>query len=148
MCTLPGDGYMEQILDFIVRHWQLSGLLSLLITAYAVFEWRQGGDSSQVTAEQAIDLYNHHDAVLLDIRSSDAFKAGHIVGSTHVEEPESKLTRFNKYAQKPVIIISVDGKNTNKFATGLAQQGLTKVLTLTGGINAWQSTGLPLTKPS
>lgn len=97
---MPGDGYMEQILDFIVRHWQLSGLLGVLLTAYAVFEWRQGGDSSQVTAEQAIDLYNHHDAVLLDIRSNDAFKAGHIVGSTHVEEPESKLTRFNKYAQK------------------------------------------------
>lgn len=140
---------MSEILDFMLRHWQLSGLFLLLIISYAIFELLQNsGGGSQISPEQAIDLYNHQDGVLLDIRASEAFHDAHIIGAMHVnvDEPDAKLKRFHKYAQKPVIIVSADGKNTGKFATRLAQQGVTNVLSLSGGINAWRSAGLPLTK--
>lgn len=143
---------MGEILDFMLSHWQLSGLLLLLIISYVIFEWwaQEGGGSTQVTPEQAIELFNHHDAVLLDIRTAEQFKAGHVVGSSHVDfdESDKKLKKFGKYAQRPVIVISLDGKNAGTFASRLAQHGLTKVLSLGGGISAWQAAGLPLTKKS
>lgn len=142
---------MGEILDFMLSHWQLSGLLLVLIIGYIIFEWRVSeGGNGQISPEQAIDLYNHQNAVLLDVRTAEQFKAGHVVGSDHVEyhESDKKLKKFTKYAQRPVIIISADGRNAGTFAARLAEHGLSRVLSLSGGISAWQAAGLPLTKKS
>lgn len=139
---------ISEILDFMLRHWQLSGLLLILTIVYIIFEFKQSLNRTEISAEAAIDLYNHHEAVLLDIRPQAAFNEGHIVGATHIgaDVTDLSLKRFQKYAQKPVIVISADGRDTSKFVTRLTGQGLQKVLSLNGGMNAWRSAGLPLTK--
>lgn len=138
---------MNEILDFILRHWQLSGLFILLLVAYMVFEFKQETGSGEVSSDQAIGLINHQHAVIIDVRSKEEFATGHILGAHHVEstEPDAKLKRLQKYSQKPVIVVCAQGKRSTIFAKRLREQGLTNVSSLAGGLNAWRDAGLPLT---
>ncbi len=138
---------MNEIIDFVVKHWQLSSLLAVLVIAYVVFELRQELGNKQVSSEQAIDLYNHQQAAIVDIRSKAEFSTGHIVGAMHIERKdlESKPKKLQKYAQKPIIIVCVNGKSSATVAKLLQTQGFPQALSLAGGIQAWQAATLPLT---
>lgn len=139
---------MNEMLDFVLRHWQLSTLFVLLLVAYMVFEFKQEtGGSGKVSPDEAIGLMNHEHAVILDIRSKEEFSTGHLLGAQHVaaDESDAKLKRFQKYSQKPVIVVCAQGKSSVKFVKRLEEQGLTKVSSLAGGVNAWRDAGLPLT---
>lgn len=141
---------MNDILDFMYSHWQLSGPFLFLVVAYLLFEFIQNNGSSQVSPELAIEYFNHQNGVIIDVRPNDSYREGHIVGSIHtdLDESDTKLKRFNKYSKKPVIVVSVDGKSAGQYAERLRTLGLSNVLSLAGGIDAWMSAGLPLTKPS
>ncbi len=138
---------MNEIFDFILRHWQLSSLFILLLVAYMVFEFKQETGSGEVSPDQTIGLINRQHAVIIDIRSKEEFSTGHILGAHHVEADESdaKLKRLQKYAQKPVIVVCAQGKRSKSFAKRLRDQGLSNVSSLAGGVNAWRDAGLPLT---
>ena len=138
---------MNDILDFIIRHWQLSSLFVALLVAYILFEFKQETSSNAVSPDQAVGLMNHQHAVLLDIRPKETFAAGHILGAQHVDpsEADAKLKRFNKYAQKPVIVVCARGISAVKFAQRLRTLGLAQAVTLAGGMNAWLEAGLPTT---
>lgn len=139
---------MNEILDFLMQHWQLSSLFVVLVVAYAIFEVKQDPGSKQVSAEQAVALYNHEQALILDIRSADAYEAGHIVGAVHLaaDHIESKLKKLQKYSQKPVIVVCNAGRQATKIVKRLEAEGFSQPLSLAGGMNAWQTANLPVTK--
>lgn len=138
---------MNDILNFCVQHWQASLAFVLLLVGYVIFEAMQTGvGAKQVSPQQAVELFNHKHAVILDIRPKEEFAQGHILGAVQldVDEADDKLKKLNKYSQKPIIVVCAAGKQAPKFVTRLQPQGLHAV-SLAGGINAWQDAGLPLT---
>jgi rhodanese-related sulfurtransferase len=138
---------MNEILAFLIKHWQLSTLFVAVLVAYVVFELKQNPNSKQVSPEQAVALYNHEHGIIMDIRSAEDFAVGHIIGAMHVAADESdiKIKRLQKYSQKPVVIVCTAGKQSINFMKRLETMGFTQVLSLAGGIAAWQEAGLPLT---
>jgi len=139
---------MNEFLNFLMNHWQLSAGFVALLLAYLVFEFMQANNKQEISPDQAVSLYNHQHAVILDIRSHAEFNNGHIVGSAQmdVSEEDSQLKKLNKYERKPLIIVSNDGKQAIKLVSRLTAQGFEQVFSLAGGIHAWESAGLPLVK--
>lgn len=139
---------MNEFLNFLTEHWLLSTLFVALLVSYLVFEFKQNADKKEVSADQAIFLYNHQHAVILDIRSTNDFADGHIVGAVHVDasEADHKSKKLQKYEDKTVVIVSADGKQALNFANRLEAQGFEQVFSLAGGIHAWLAAGLPLIK--
>lgn len=137
---------MNEILDFLVSHWQLSVLMTLVLAAYAVFEFMQQVSMGGVTPEQAVDIINHKHGIVIDVRTPEEFRTGHILGSIHFDgrEPDAKLKRLNKYAQKPVVVVCAHGKRSATFLKRLQSEGFSNAVTLDGGLHAWQNSGLPL----
>lgn len=139
---------MNEILDFFMTNWQLSGLMLLVIGAYVVFEvMQQFMVGNSVSPEEAVAMINHQNAVVLDVRTPQEFATGHILDSIHVDTTESdaKLKHLNKYSQKPVIVVCAHGKRSGLFLKRLQSLGFTDAINLTGGLHAWQNAGLPLT---
>lgn len=138
---------MNEIIEFVIKHWQLTSVFTVLVIAYVIFELKQEIGNKQVSAEQTVDLYNHQQAAIVDIRSTADFNSGHIVGAIHIErsELESKPKKLQKYAQKPVIIVCANGKSSATVAKHLHTQGFPQAVSLSGGISAWLAANLPLT---
>lgn len=141
---------MNEILDFLMRHWEMTCLFVVLLVAYVIFEIKQDPGSKEVSVEKAVALYNHEHALILDIRSQEAYAQGHIVGAVNLtaDQIDAKIKKLQKYAQKPVIVVCNVGRSSLKVVKTLQSQGISSALSLSGGIAAWQAAGLPLTTAS
>src|SRR5690242_12686695 len=116
---------MDQILTFLTEHWILSSLFLLLLLAFFVNEAITRIRSNGVSPEQAIDLINHQQAHVIDIRSSAAFASGHILGANHMpaSDLEKKLGSLQKYKDKPIIVVCAMGNDAVKTASSLKEKG-------------------------
>ena len=93
-------------------------------------------------------LINRDNALVIDVSALNDFQAGHIVGSKHVAmsqfDPEAK--ELAKLRDLPVAVVDKLGQQSAQACERLAKAGFTRVHWLEGGLAAWQSAGLPLTK--
>ena len=137
---------MNEIFNFLISHWQLSILLVTLLVAYIGFELMQQMSNNSVAPEQVVELVNHQHGVIIDVRSTEEFRSGHILDSIHFDcnETDAKLKSLQKYATKPVIIVCAHGRRSSAFVKRLQAQGFVRVLNLEGGLQAWRDAGLPL----
>ena len=98
-----------------------------------------------ISSSQAVQMMNHQHAVLVDVRPSEAFNAGHVPQARNVPlaDLEKKAPALPK--NKPIIVICDIGRSAIGAATRLRALGFTEVVTLDGGLKAWMTAGLPVT---
>lgn len=138
---------MEQIFDFLARHWFLTGTFVLLLI------WLLQTGSSKVvqgmellTAAEAINKVNHENGIFVDIRGNEQFDNGHIVNSLNIPlaDLENNLKKLAKAKKKPVIVVCQIGQSAIKGAKLLKDKEFDSVYVLQGGIREWSSASLPL----
>jgi glyoxylase-like metal-dependent hydrolase (beta-lactamase superfamily II)/rhodanese-related sulfurtransferase len=89
---------------------------------------------------------NSRDLVVLDLRESDAFRAGHIPGAKHLPRGQLEL-RVNSELPDPTVRILTCcefGKISTLAAATLRELGYLRVAALDGGISAWREAGFPM----
>lgn len=136
---------INQLQAFMLHHWELwlallATLSLLLINEYVT---KKNGPQALSTAA-AIDAINHQDAIVIDLREAAAYQTGHVVGAKNL--PGEPLGKLEKYKQKPLILVCSRGLQSSALAVKLRKQGFTDVMILAGGITAWKTANLPLTK--
>ncbi len=101
---------------------------------------RAGGS---VSTTQAVQLMNHEDAVIVDVRPLASFQNGHIPHSRNI--PLAEITdKANKLPKdKPILVACDRGQIAMGAAAKLRKAGLERVMVIEGGINAWLGAGLP-----
>lgn len=114
-----------------------------LALAWPMIQRSRGGAS--VSSTQAVQMINHQGAVLLDVRSIEAFHGGHIPQARHAPLADLEKKAASLAKDKPVILVCEMGRSAVGAATKLRALGFTAVSILDGGIKAWTSAGLPLT---
>lgn len=140
---------MEKFITFVGRHWLLSTLFVVLLIIVIVYEKiAQGGDGDNVTPSGAVQLINKEDAVVLDIRRKDAFKAGHIINAVNIPFAALKadITKLQKHKQKPIVVVCAQGVEAVKAAKLISENEFDRVLVLKGGMRAWRDADLPVEK--
>jgi len=83
-------------------------------------------------------------AVLLDVRESDEWAAGHAPDAIHVPLAEVATTAA-RFADQEVLAVCRGGGRSAKAAETLAQAGI-KVRNVAGGMNSWAEAGLPVVR--
>jgi rhodanese-related sulfurtransferase len=137
---------MDKFLDFTSNHTLL--VLALIISFFVlVFSElrRKAGGLTNVEATEAVKLINN-DAIVLDLRSVDAFSKGHIVNSRSVplDELDAKLNSLEAVKSKPIIAVCDNGITSTKAVKTLRTAGFESVYGLKGGMSAWGQAGLPV----
>ena len=96
----------------------------------------------------AVQLINHKDALVLDVREDVEYDAGHIANAKHIPvgKIEGRLQELEKFKSKPIIVVCRSGMRSNRACSVLRKHGFTDVHNLAGGINAWQQASLPVAK--
>jgi len=77
------------------------------------------------------------DAMLLDVREIDEFDLCHIDGSINIPMGEIPQTLDKLNQTQEIVTICHHGMRSMKVAVYLEQQGFTKIINLTGGVDAW-----------
>lgn len=140
---------MNNIIEFFINHWILSAVFLLILVALLVNEWMMRTMGlPKVEPKEAVDLMNHSEAHVFDIRSQTAFSDGHILGALHLPMSHlgSKIKSFEKYKDKPVIVVCNLGQSAVEAGKVLQQHGFSQIYILNGGIQGWRAAGLLLTK--
>jgi rhodanese-related sulfurtransferase len=101
-----------------------------------------------LTPTDATIWINRRKANVIDLRTEEDFKSGHLPNAKNValENLESSLKSLKLEQKYPVVVIGRGPAHSQKAAKELRALGYAEVGVLEGGINAWQTSGLPLVK--
>lgn len=140
---------MEQFIPFAVRNWYLFAalliILGLLIGAELLPRLR---GIINVNPLQALQLINHQDALVLDIREANEYKEGHIPEARHLplSKLKERLSELQKFKSRPIIVYCRAGARSSSACALLKKNGFATVHNLSGGLPAWQNANLPVTR--
>lgn len=141
---------MQDIMQFVGRHPVLS-LAWIGLLAAVLFTTFKGLTSKVkvITRGETTRLINQEDAVVVDVRSRDDYRKGHIANAVNVPAAEIKKGSFgelDKYKEKPLIVVCSNGVSSQEPANLLHKAGFTKVSVLKEGVAGWSGENLPLVR--
>lgn len=93
------------------------------------------------------ELMNDPNVVVLDVRTADEFKEGHLVGALNIDQTQSDFIEKAKVAlptDKTIAVYCRSGRRSASAAGRLAAVGY-KAVNLKGGIIAWKEAKKPVT---
>lgn len=143
---------MEQFLVFLQKSPFNMLLLGLALASGGMLIWplvsRPFRATHEVGTFEAVQLINRRDALVLDVRDTGDYAAGHIVNAKHVPESQlaDRMKELEKYRARPIIVSCRTGTRAPSVSGMLRKRGYPEVFALRGGISAWQQASLPLEK--
>ncbi|MGD8483405.1 MAG: rhodanese-like domain-containing protein [Thioalkalispiraceae bacterium] len=140
---------MENLASFISNNlFLVAALVVVLVMLFLnIFGARLRGYQA-ASPSQATQLINQQDALVLDIRQDNEYQAGHIINSKHIPLAflNDRLADLEAYKNKPIITVCRSGHRSAQACSSLKKAGFESVYNLSGGVMAWESANLPLTK--
>ena len=87
--------------------------------------------------------------VVVDTRSRDDFRRGHLASAINLTASEIKsgsLGELEKHKAQPIIVVCANGTASREPAENLSKAGFEKVTMLKDGIAGWSGENLPLVR--
>jgi len=137
---------MDKFLEFTSNHVLLVSALMISFFVLVFSELRRKASGLvNVEAGDAVKLINN-DAVVIDIRSADAFARGHIVNAKNIpnDELDGKLEQLEQYKGSPIVAVCDAGVTSTQAVNKLRSAGFETVFGLKGGMSGWGQAGLPV----
>lgn len=102
----------------------------------------------KVTTLQATQLINQGKTVWLDVREGSEFAAGHMRDARNIpiKQLSSRVSELDKVKAKTVIVVCSSGIQSARASDVLRTAGFANVVSLAGGMTAWQAQGLPIAR--
>ena len=102
----------------------------------------------EVDPAGAVQLINHDNALILDVREDNEFVSGHIPNAKHIPlgQLSNGLLTLEKFKDQTIVVNCRSGSRSSSACGILRKQGFTKVYNLAGGILAWQQAQMPTVK--
>jgi rhodanese-related sulfurtransferase len=102
----------------------------------------------QIGPQEAVMLFNHDDALILDVRENSEYADGHIAKAKHMPlgQLKKRLGELDKYKDKAIVAVCRSGNRSGHACGILKKAGFEKVHNLAGGMGAWEQAGLPREK--
>jgi rhodanese-related sulfurtransferase len=139
---------MERLFEYANHHPWLAGALVLVSILVIVYEMRvQSEAKGSVSPQDMVRLMNQG-ALLIDLRPLEQYSAGHVGGARQMngEQILQAADTLKKYKEKAVVVYDDTGSLGASAVRQLAAQGFTKAFNLRGGLAAWRTENLPLTR--
>ncbi|MFJ9993956.1 rhodanese-like domain-containing protein [Pseudomonas putida] len=136
---------VAHLIQFATDHFILVAIFFVLLILLLVNEIRRGGQS--LSNGQLTALVNAEKGVVIDIRPSKDYSAGHIVGALNIPQDKvvGRIAELEKHKEKTLIIVDAMGQQSGTICRELLKAGFTAAK-LSGGVSSWKADNLPLVK--
>jgi rhodanese-related sulfurtransferase len=135
---------MKNILSAIKRtRWiiLLSGLLSTGLCSSIIVQAQDSTAGKTISQNKFQRLLKKNNTVLLDVRTADEYKAGHLPGALQIDvmQPDDFKNKVSSlYKKKKYLLYCRTGKRSNNAKVIMKQLGFIKLYDLKGGFSEWQ----------
>ncbi len=101
-----------------------------------------------ISVHNVKDLLKENDLLILDVRSTEEFSAGHLRGSKNipVQSLSLKIASLLGWKDKKVLVYCHSGGRSMAASQMLKKSGFTKIYNMAGGVSAWVGVGNKLVK--
>ncbi|MBH3459394.1 rhodanese-like domain-containing protein [Pseudomonas putida] len=136
---------VAHLIQFATDHFILVAIFFVLLILLLVNEIRRGGQS--LSNGQLTALVNAEKGLVIDIRPSKEYSAGHIVGALNIPQDKviGRIAELEKHKEKTLIIVDAMGQQSGTICRELLKAGFTAAK-LSGGVSSWKADNLPLVK--
>lgn len=102
----------------------------------------------EVGTVEALQLINHKDAVIVDVREQKEYDTGHLLNSKLIPlgTLKGRIGELEKYRDHPIVMICASGQRSKIASAQLKNRGFTQAYSLAGGVVAWRKAELPVEK--
>ncbi len=138
---------MDQYIEFISNHYLLS--LALIVVTYLLFQ-----DLIESTLNKfnglspllAVTKMNSADTVIVDVRDPHEYIKGHIENSINLPlgKFSEKISTLEKNKNHPIIVVCQTGTRSVPACKTLTKAGFEQVFNITGGMQSWEDSKLPI----
>lgn len=131
--------------DFLLTYWYY--VLAVLVTGFLffreVFDYQAG---PVMTPFEATELINRKHAGVLDVRSPEEFKTGHLPNAVNIplDQLQNRVDEIKRFKTKPLVVVCARGIRSAKAVKILEKAGYENAHSLSGGMEKWKADGLPL----
>ena len=132
-----------ELVNFLIEHYYLSLPLIIAVVLFLISNANKGG--KKISPQTLISLSNSDSALLIDLRDSESFSAGHITASKNI--PLNEISRRSNEiisSEKSIVLVCEMGSSSPNAGEILKKEGHNNILILKGGINQWKIDNLPL----
>ncbi len=139
---------MDQLLDYFTNHPLLAGAAVVMAFFVLAFELRRRTDGAATIAPNDTIRLMNGGAVLVDLRSANLYKDGHIAGAKNIpgDQIAADPKALERLAGKAVVLYCDNGATTGAALRTLVRAGAKDVYGLRGGLAAWKQENLPVVK--
>ena len=141
---------MQEYIDFFTSNPMLS--VAWIVIAGMLVNMTIKSKFSKVKSietQEAVLLINKQDAVIVDVRSAEDFKNGHILNAKNIPMAQIDKGSFASIENKkntPIILVCESGARSSSAAAKLVKAEFETVYNLAAGMGGWRSANLPTTK--
>ena len=141
---------MQEYIDFFQQNMILFLVWVGLLVAFIMNLVKSATAAyKEINVNQLTHLMNRENGVVVDIRSKDEFKQGHITDALHILPSDIKAGNFGSLENRksdPIIVVCKTGQTAQESANLLAKAGFENVSLLKNGLIAWNEANLPLVR--
>ncbi len=139
---------MEQFIEFAGNHLVLVAALVVISALLLQNVLADLGGSGALGPQSATGLINHEEAVVVDLRPMADYAKGHIIHAINIPMNgfTKQIQQLEKHREKPIILSCRSGAQSSLAYKQLRKSGFERAYTLKGGIMAWQSANLPISR--
>lgn len=136
----------QQLIEFVGNNWVLFAALAAIV-ALLVHNFLVTGKGS-LDPTDATDLINRKDALVVDVRPTADYAKGHIINAVSIPMNgfKKQIGTLQKHKDKPILVTCRSGSQSSMACQQLRKEGFEDVHNLRGGVLAWESANLPLSK--
>jgi rhodanese-related sulfurtransferase len=126
--------------------------VSLAVISGMMLLWSYFGNKfrgiKEVNPSEALQLINHKNAIVLDVREQSEYDAGHILHAKLMPlgKLKERVGELEKYRDSSILVVCRTGNRSGTACFILGRQGFGQAYNLAGGVQAWQQANLPLEK--
>ena len=139
---------MERLIDYTNHHPWLAAAAVLGAIVVVLYEMRLLNENKAAVSPQDMVRLMNQGALLIDLRPAEQYTVGHVDGARQMsgEQILKASETLKKYKEKVVVVYDDTGSLGASAVRQLATQGFTKAFNLRGGLAAWRTENLPLTR--
>lgn len=102
----------------------------------------------EVDTSAALQLINHKNALILDVREQSEYESGHILNAKLIPlgKLKERMGELERNKDQPIVVVCRSGNRSGTACFLLGKQGFAQAYNLQGGIQSWQKNKLPLEK--
>lgn len=102
----------------------------------------------RASALQVTQLMNRGKTTVVDVRTAEEFAKGHLRDAKNIPLADlpARIGELDKSKARSVVVVCQSGARADKAVRQLAAAGFEDVISLDGGLTAWQAAGLPVAK--